>query len=487
MRTAPKRTVAIAFAALLVIVIVLVAATMGVGKPGLPDGAVVSVEEVEDGTIAVDELQRTIEQLAARQEGSPPPPDPGTPQYNMLRNTAVNGLIETLWLRGEAAERGIVITEREVDARLEMVIEEQLGGQQQFEEFLETAMLTEEEAREQLESGLLTERLQEQVVPAEPEVSQEEIQTFYDDNIEQFQTPETRDVRTLLNPDEAAAQEAFDLLTEDSSAASWKQVTADLSTDEATRDLGGLRQGLIEGQNEPALDEAIFGAEEGELIGPIEGEAGFYVAQVETINAAATQPLDEPTTDQISQSLASQKQQEAVEDFQESFLSKWRSRTVCSEDLYASDDGALQTALAAQCTNVEPPSAGEADGCIGDDEDEELQPDPTTGEPAAGCGAFVPSTLVVPPLSEDETAKSQGPLPPPVAGLPEGAVPLGVPGAPGTLPPGAVPPGTAPPGAVPPGAAPPGAVPPGAAPPGAAPPGAVPPGAAPPGAVPPGG
>ena len=85
-----------------------------------------------------------------------------------------------------------------------------------------------------------------------------------------------------------------------------------------------------------------------------------------------------------------QEQQEAVTDFQDSFVVKWRARTVCSEDLLADDeDGTVQTQLAERCSNFDVTD----DGCLGDDESDELQPDPVTGEvpeEPAGCAVFVP-------------------------------------------------------------------------------------------------
>ncbi len=199
-------------------------------------------------------------------------------------------------------------------------------------------------------------------------------------------------MRTLLNPDEEKAQEAADQLSEDPTAETWKDVTKELSTEEATKDLGGLRQGVAQGQNEPALDEAIFAAETGEVVGPIETEAGFYVLQVETINPgrdAAARRGDDARRSASSSSRRSSRQ--AVTDFQDAFVAKWRARTVCSDDLLADDeDGTVQTQLAERCSNFSVTD----DGCIGDDEDDELQPDPVTGEQQSeptGCGAFVPS------------------------------------------------------------------------------------------------
>ncbi|MDX6587517.1 MAG: foldase protein PrsA [Solirubrobacterales bacterium] len=486
MRRVSKRTAAFVFGGILAIIVILVAATMGIGSLSLPDGATAFVDDVDDGEITSDELDVAIEQAAAA-EGGADVPEPGTPQYNAALVPALSDLLLGRWVRGEAEERGIEVTEREIDVELETIIEQQFGGQKEFDKFLEESGFSEEDALGRVELQLLTQCIQDQVIPQDPEaeapttqregcqgeeeveITDDEIQKFYDDNIAQFETPETRDVRTLLNPDEDKAQEAADQLAEDSSAEAWKDVTKELSTEEETAALGGLRPGVAEGQNDPALDAAIFEATAGEVVGPIETDAGFYVIEVEKVNEAATQPLDEATSAQIRQQLVTQEQQQAVTEFQDTFVAKWRARTVCSEDLLADDeDGTVQSQLAERCSNF----VVTDDGCLGDDESDELQPDPVTGEipkEPAGCPAFVPLRPVLPPipLPQEETDPlvatppgtltplPQGPQPPPVEeeALPPGAEQLGLP--PGTVPPGTAPPGTAPPGTAPPGTAPP--------------------------------
>jgi len=440
MPTRTNRKAAVVLTALLAVMIILVAATSGIGKPSVPDDAIAFVEDAPNGEITQEEFDTAIEQAAARQ-GTEGAPDPGTPQYDLLRETAMADRLLSRWFFGEAEERGIEIAEREVQAKLDEIIEQEFGGQKQFNRFKKQSQFSDEDVLERVELQLIQERIQDQVLEDVPEPSEEEISTYYDENIAQFETPETRDVRTLLNPDEAEAQDAFDQLSEDDSPASWKKVTKQLSTDEATASQGGLRQGVVAGQNEPQLDEAIFSATEGELVGPVETEAGFYVFQVETVNPASTQPLDEQTTQQIQQALTSQSQQEIAAVFQADFLAKWRTRTVCDED-YMID----------RCGNAPPPP----DACQGDDEGEEPAVDPATGEPTEGCPAPVPSTRPVPPSSAGEqgaTGLPQGPQGAPVSL--EGATPLGVPGAPGTAP-GAPPtaPGAPPQGAAPPQAAP---------------------------------
>jgi foldase protein PrsA len=497
-----KRTLAFVFAGLLAVLVILVGATMGIGQLNVPDDAVAFVDDVDDGEISQKELDVGIEQAAAS-EGAGEAPKAGTPQYNAAVVPAISDLLLARWVRGEAEERDIAVTEREIDVELETIIEQQFGGQEEFDKFLEQSNFSEEDALDRVELQLLTQCIQDQVIPQDPEapapatarqgcqgdeeveITEDEIQKFYDDNIAQFETPETRDVRTLLNPDEEKAQEAADRLAEDPTPATWKDVTKELSTEEETADLGGLRPGVQEGQNDPALDEAIFSATEGEVVGPLEVEGtGFYVFEVEAINEAQTQPLDEATIDQIRQQLVTQEQQQAVTDFQDEFVAKWRARTVCSEDLLADDtDGTVESQLAERCSNFSVTD----DGCLGDDESDELQPDPVTGEvpeEPTGCGAFVPSRPVIPaiPLAQEEedpllatpagaaTPLPQAPQPPPQdeGELPPGAEQLGLPGG--------VPPGTAPPGTVPPTGAPPTGAPPTGAPPTGAPPTTTPPG-----------
>lgn len=418
MLTGMRRTAAIGFAVLLVALVALVAATSGIGKPGVPDDAVAYVADAPDGEVTQEEADAAIEQAAARQ-GARQAPEPGTPQYDLLKETAMADVLLSRWVAGEAEELGVTITDREIDTQLESIIQEQFGGQKEFERFQRQSKFSDDDVRSRVRLQLMSERIQERVLSGIDDPSEGEISAYYDDNQEQFQTPETRDVRTVLNPDAEKAQDAFDQLSEDSSPGSWKRIAKQLSTDEATSDQGGLREGVAEGQNDPALDAAIFEAAEGEVVGPIDTDAGQYVFQVETINEASTQELDDQTSQQISQTIAAQRQQEVAAAFQSDFIAKWRNRTVCDDNF-----------MIDRCGNAPPPP----DECLGDDPGEEPAPDPATGQPGEfeGCPAFVPSTRPVPPSSAGDptaTGLPQGPQYPQGPST-EGAMPLGLPGAP---------------------------------------------------------
>ncbi len=127
---------------------------------------------------------------------------------------------------------------------------------------------------------------------------------------------------------------------------------------------------MVAGQSEPALDEAIFAAAEGELVGPIQGDAGFYVIQVEAIEPGVTRGLEEEVqpaaggapaqtvADQIRATLVAARQQEVAQAFQEDFQNKWIKRTLCADGFRID-----------RCSNAEPPpdpcteDVAETQGC----------------------------------------------------------------------------------------------------------------------------
>jgi parvulin-like peptidyl-prolyl isomerase len=403
------------FGAIVVISLIIAAVTTGLGAPSVPSDDVAIVQEAPNEDITKAEFDRALEQTA-RSQGLDAAPAPDAKEYGTLRDAALSDLILARWITGEADERGLVVSETEIDKTLEQIKQQQFGGDKQFQKFLDSQGFTLQDARDRVELQLLSDRIQQAVLPQEPEVSDDDVQDYYDQNIAQFEQPETRDVRQILNKDEAQVQAAQEALAQDDSPASWKQVAKKYSTDQATKGNGGLRQSVAAGQSEPTLDNEIFSAAQGELVGPFESDSGFYLIQVEKINAATTTPLDDVRT-QIHDQLAASIQQQAATDFETDFIDKWRSRTFCG-DGYAID----------RCSNFE----GLTDACTGDDKGEEGDVEKT------GCPAFVPSTQPVPPgeaaFLGTAAGKPQGPITQPTAEATTLPATIGGPGAPTPVP-----------------------------------------------------
>jgi foldase protein PrsA len=270
---------------------------------------------------------------------------------------------------------------------------------------------------------LISNRIQSAVLPTNPSVSTAEIQAYYDANQTQFQQPETRDARVILTKTQADADAALAALQKDDSDGSFADVAKKYSIDDATKATGGLRQGVVQGQSEPALDKEIFTATQGNLVGPFKGDQGYYVIEVQKITPATTTSLTD-ATDQIKQTLVAARQQETAQTFQANFQTKWVARTFCA-DGYRID----------RCANAEPtPSACTAEVAV-----------------SQGCPAPVPSTKPIAPGTATvfgtaaTPALPQGPITP-VPAVPAGATTPGLTPVPGGAAPQTAPPPTTPPG-----------------------------------------
>jgi hypothetical protein len=400
-----RRTVAgIVLVAFLAISLVWVGLAQGIGNPSPSADEVAVVEDAPDGHITVEQFNSALEQTALGQ-GLQQVPKPSDPQYVTLKDTAMANLITSRWIAGEAEDRGITAS----DTDIENWIKQNIGGPAQFEKAAKQAGFTPDEAREQARIIVLSQELQKEVIPTQaPAVSEELVRDFYEANKAQFTQPETRDVREIVNKDKSEVEQAKAILEKDDSDASWKKVAAKYSTDKATKSNGGLRQGVVQGQSEPALDNQIFSdsTTTGELVGPFQGQAGWYLIEVEKVTPESVTPI-EKLESQIRQQLAQGEQQELATRAQQSITDKWSSRTFCAEDY-----------VVQQCANYTPPVAT------------------TQGAPPVTSSSAVnPGETTVFP-GQAPTALPQGPQYP----APKQQSVLGPEGAP-TLPPGSVPPG----------------------------------------------
>ena len=164
-------------------------------------------------------------------------------------------------------------------------------------------------------------------------VTDAQIAAFYNKNKARFAQPERRDLRIVLTKDKAKAEQAKKALE---SGQSFKSVAKKYSIDQASKAQGGKLPAVAKGQQEKALDTAIFAADKGKLTGPVKTQFGYYVFDVTKINKATQQTLDQAKAT-IKQTLASQNQQKALDSFVKSFRKRWKAKTDC-RDAYRTQD-----------------------------------------------------------------------------------------------------------------------------------------------------
>ena len=87
---------------------------------------------------------------------------------------------------------------------------------------------------------------------------------------------------------------------------------------------------MSKGQQEKALDDAVFAAGKGKVRGPVKTQFGFYIFEVTKVTPASQQTLAQATP-AIKQQLASQNQQKALDAFVKDFRKEWTGKTSCRD------------------------------------------------------------------------------------------------------------------------------------------------------------
>lgn len=329
------RLALLGFGALFAVLFIAVAIAEGIGDPSIPSGAVAFVEEAPEGigTVTEEEFKHAIVQAAAS-SGIKPVPKPGDEQYEGLKTTALSELIQAIWLQGQAAEMGIEVTPKEVNAELKKIKEQSFeSSEKKFQEFLEQSHFTQADVLNRVKIQVLSTQIQEQIRSETSPPSSGEIQEYYEAaKSSQFTTPESRDIRLVVNKDKSKVEEAKAALEKDGSVESWEKVAKKYSSDPATKNKGGLQSAVTEGGVSEPLNAEVFAAEQGELEGPLKESRGFVVFEVAKITPAAVQEL-EAVKAQISSQLEEQSAQQSFARFVRNWESLWTSRTFCTEEV----------------------------------------------------------------------------------------------------------------------------------------------------------
>ena len=246
-------------------------------------------------------------------------------EYEQLRDQVLQLLISFQWLEGEAEEQGIEITDAEVKKSFDQQKKQSFPKDADYAKFLKDSGQSEEDILLQVKADLLATKIRDKVVKGKDQVSDAQIQDFYNKNKQRFAQPERRDLRVVLTKGKAKAEQARSALR---SGDSWKAVSKKFSIDEASKAQGGKLPAQAKGTLEKQLDEAVFKARKGKLSGPVKTQFGFYLFEVTKVTPASQQTLEQ-AKETIRQTLQSQNQQKALETFSKEYSERWKEKTDC--------------------------------------------------------------------------------------------------------------------------------------------------------------
>jgi foldase protein PrsA len=255
-------------------------------------------------------------------------------QYDQFKGEVLGFLIRSTWLDQEATRMNVKVTGKEVQKQIDDIKKQQFTQQGSYEKFLQSAGLTNEDVLFQQRVRELQNKITSKVTKGKDTVTDAQIADYYNKHQSQFSTQERRNVRIVLTKTKAKAQQAKSALQ---SGGSWKSVAKQYSIDQATKNKGGeLQGGVAKGQQEKALDTAIFAADKGKLTGPVKTQFGWYVFEVEKVTKGKQQSLDESKAN-IKQQLAQQQQNAALKKFGDDYRKRYKATTDCRKG-YEVDD-----------------------------------------------------------------------------------------------------------------------------------------------------
>jgi foldase protein PrsA len=332
------------------------AAIAGCGDD-IPSGA---VAKVGDATITQDEFDKWLRTVVTGQAqgGEPVVPDPPEftkcveakkklpvpegqkkqsdaelkkqckREYDTLKGEVMQFLIQAEWVTQEAEDQGVKVSDAAVRKSFEDQKKQAFPTEKAYQEFIKSSGMSEEDILYRVKLNQLQEKLTQKITEDAAKVSDEDIQEYYEKNKARFAQPERRDLRVVLTKTEEKAEQARKALAD---GQSWKKVVNQYSIDEASKAQAGVLPAVAKGQQDKALDDAVFDAKKGELEGPVKTQFGWYVFEVEKVTPASQQSLEE-SKETIRNLLRSERQQKTLDNWIKDFREDYKADTNCADD-----------------------------------------------------------------------------------------------------------------------------------------------------------
>lgn len=349
----------IAFVLVLALLGAFLAAGCGGSDQSVPSDAVAVVDGTEVTKADLDALlERAKKSYVAQKRDFP---KVGTSDYQSLQSQAVAYLVQRAEYDQEAESLGVEVGDKEVDARIAEVKKTYFDNSQaKLDKQLKTQGYTAEAFRADIRAQLVSEKLYDKVT-SDVTVSDADVKKYYDDNISQYETPESRDVRHILvavNKDGVNIGDVksggdtkvdFDrsrpiadrLYQELESGADFVALAKKESQDPGSKANGG-KLTIAKGQTVAPFDKTAFLLKTNEISKPVKTEYGYHlIMPISAVKPASTTPFEKAKASIKAQVLETKKQ-EAVQKWADETKKSWEKK-VTYGDGYAPPANAAST------------------------------------------------------------------------------------------------------------------------------------------------
>lgn len=282
----------------------------------------VNGQEITVGKImthAKAQMQMIAQQVPAEQQSAA--------QQQVMKQTE-EGMIMEIVLTDAVKAAGITTEPAEVAARIEQ-IKTQLPAETTIEQMVTQQGLTMDSFKEELTTQMAIQKMMEVEAEKVTEATDEEAQTFYNENTERFMRPEQVRASHILIKTEAsdtaevkaAAKAKAETLAKQAQDGADFATLAQENSDCPSKENGGDLNFFSKDRMVPEFSEAAYNMSVGDISGVVETQFGYHVIKV-TDKKAAEQVAFTDVVANIKGYLTQQKKQQVVQAFAQDLRTK---------------------------------------------------------------------------------------------------------------------------------------------------------------------
>ncbi|MEM6600010.1 MAG: peptidylprolyl isomerase, partial [Verrucomicrobiota bacterium] len=257
------------------------------------------VAKVDGDKILRAELDESIDLFLKSQGGSREQiPEQMLPhlEYQMI-NQIIDGTLVINSLEGEDAAKLGEEAEKEFAA-----FKERFDNDTQYQEMLDKLGLNEEMLQKQIREGVAQRIMIEEARANAKVVTDEAAQTFYDENPQYWERPETVNARHILIKADKNASDTDKAVAKQKADAARKRVTdgedfaavaSEVSDDPGSKARGGMLPPFGKGQMVPEFENMAFSSKQGTISPVFQSDFGYHFLEVMSKQEAGTASFEE--------------------------------------------------------------------------------------------------------------------------------------------------------------------------------------------------
>lgn len=255
---------------------------------------------VNADVITLFELETALQPIMKR-IGEIPEEEKRKEVTKQARTAVMNQLIERLLIEQEAAKLKIAVTDEEVDKILEELLKSKGVSLEEFRKTLAAEGETLDTYKDELRRDRTRRKLIDRTVRSRVSVGEEEIGAYYAKHRDEYEGKAATRIQQILivkpagtegKAIQAVRAKAEDILKKLNAGESFDLLVSIHSQGPAAGSGGDL--GFVEkGMMFPAVDEAAFSLEKGEISNVIESPVGFHIIKIIDRRGAGIKPIEE--------------------------------------------------------------------------------------------------------------------------------------------------------------------------------------------------